>query len=490
VAYGSLLKSRRQQLHARVGSVLQERFHDTIVKQPELLAHHFSEAGLTEEAISWWRQAGEQARERSANLEAIAHLTRGLALLDGLPDETRRAEQEFDFQLALGGPLTLIKGYAAPEVERTHLRARELGERLDKSGELFPVLRGLWHCYFLRGQLRRVVELAERLIAVADQDGEPFRRATARRALGSTLFYFGRFSESCEWLEEGIALDDTAVMGDQRARILLHTEQPGIICRLYLAWAKWLLGYPDSAMVHIETALTQSRKLSHAYSVTFALTFAALVHILRREFDQARRQADAAIAVAREHSFAQYVAFGTICRGFALVHLGEHEDGLATLDAGIAGWRDTGSVLIDTMWFALRAEALVAAGQNEAASVALDRGAEVATTNDETFYASELARLRGEIRLRQAHNAKAQRWLHRSLDLARRQGARSLELRAATSLARLWRDQGRCAEAQALLAPIYGWFTEGLDTADLSQARTLLAELGERLERDARAHHA
>ena len=132
VAYGSLLRSPRQQLHARVGSVLQERFHDTIVKQPELLAHHFSEAGLTEEAISWWRQAGEQARERSANLEAIAHLTRGLALLDGLPDETRRAEQEFDFQLALGGPLTLIKGYAAPEVERTHLRARELGERLDK----------------------------------------------------------------------------------------------------------------------------------------------------------------------------------------------------------------------------------------------------------------------------------------------------------------------------------------------------------------------
>jgi class 3 adenylate cyclase/predicted ATPase len=477
-AYSTLLRSARQQLHTRIAKTLEERFPETADTQPELVAHHFAEAGRAEQAIAYWRRAGKRASERSAHVEAVAHLSKGLALIETLPDTSQRAEAELKLQLEIGGPLISTQGYAAAEVERTYLRARELCERLGCSSELFPALRGLWHCYIVRGQLPRAYDLAEQLVALAEEQGEPLRRALAARALGSTLFFFGRFNDAREQLDQGITFDEAAAaMGDRRTHILLYADVPGVVCRLHLSCTRWQHGFPDRALPMVDAALALSQSLSHSPSVAFSLNFAAIIHCWRREFDAARQQAEAAIAVARKYSFPQWLAMGTMCRGFALANLGQPQEGLMELHTGLAGWHGTGARLYDTMWLGFTAEAHTAAGQLDAAFTALDRATEIAATNAETFYQAELHRLRSVAHLGSGEPEEAKRWLSEAIALARSQGARSLELRAATSLARLWYTQGRRDEAHDLLAPIYGWFTEGFETLDLKEAAMLLGDL-------------
>jgi class 3 adenylate cyclase/predicted ATPase len=479
-AYTSLLKSRRQQLHARVAHVLQERFPDCVANQPELLARHFTEARLAEHAVIYWRRAGERAHRGSANVEAIAHLNKGLELVESLPKSPRQADEEFALRMAIAGPLIATRGYSAPEVEQTYSRAQELCEQLGRSAELFAVLRGLWNCYFVRGELRRGCDLAQRLVALADEQEDPLRRALARRALGSTLFFLGRFAEAREHLDQGIALDELAdASRDRHAEILLYAERPGVVCRLYLAWSLWCLGYPDRALAVIEAALALSQKLAHAHSLAFSLSFASVLHHWRREFRAAKERAEAAIAIASEHTLAQWLAMGTMSRGFALAGLGYRAEGIAQLEAGFAKWERIGARLANTKWLGFIAEAHVAAGAFDDASAALDRAAGANAATAEGLYQSELFRLRAAVSEKKCAYAEAEAWLRRSIDFARSQSAKSLELRAATSLARLWRDHGRRADARDLLAPVYGWFTEGFDTADLKDAKALLDELGE-----------
>jgi predicted ATPase len=258
---------------------------------------------------------------------------------------------------------------------------------------------------------------------------------------------------------------------------LLYAERPGLVCRLFLAWRQWLLGYPDRALAMIDAAVALGNGLSHAPSLAYALNFAAVLRYWRREFEAARRQAEAALAVAREHSIAQWLAFGTMGRGAALAHLGQHEEAMAELHAGFAAWHRTGARLCDSMWLGFTAEAHAAAGQFDAAFAALDRAAERATANAESFYRAELHRLRGAFHLQMGESAKAEHWLNEAIRLARGQVASSFELRASTSLARQWRDQDKRAEARELLAPIYSWFTEGFDTPDLREAKALLDAL-------------
>jgi class 3 adenylate cyclase/predicted ATPase len=478
-AYASLLKSRRQLLHASVGHVLQERFPDSVANQSELLAHHFTQAGLAAQAIPYWRRAGERARERSANVEAIAHFSEGLRLVATLPDTNERVAEELALQMAIGGALTAIKGYSAQEVERAYLRARELCEQLGRSSELFPVLRGLWNCCFTRGQLLRARDLAERIVGLADED-EPMRRALASRALGSTLFFLGRFGEARGHLDQAIAFDEAAAVSRNRhANILLYADSPGVIGRLHLSCIEWLLGFPDRALATLNAGLNLAQSLGHAQFLALALSFAAIVHQWRGEFEVARRRAETAIAVAREHRLAARLAIGTICRGAAIARLGQHEEGMAQLHAGFADWHGTGARLYDTMWLGFTAEAHAAADQFDAAFAALDCATETAATTAESVYQAELRRLRGMFHAARGESIAAQHWLTQAIKLARRQVARSLELRAATCLAGLWRDQGRYDEARGLLAPVYAGFTEGFDTADLQEAKALLNELAE-----------
>jgi tetratricopeptide (TPR) repeat protein len=380
-AYQSLLKSKRQQLHARIAEVLEQRLTGAGEAGPEVLAGHLTEAGLAERAIPYWRRAGELAAARSADAEAIAHLTRGLELFRTLPETLERLDEELALRLAIGGSLIASKGYAVLEVEQNYSRASALCDQLDRSTELFTVLRGLWNCFFVRGELKRAHDLAVRLVALAEQEITPVHRALARRALGTTLFFRGRFVDASREVDTGIAIDDSVGAWEDSAHLVLYTERAGVVCRLYSAWMLWLFGFPDRASERIETALALGQRLAHANSLAFALTWAGLLHNLRREFDTARRRAEAAIGIAREYGLAHWLTQAIICRGFALVGLGQQVDGMAQLRTGMAGWNERGCGLFGTQWLGFLGEAHLQAGNFDDALASLDRAAETTAAN-------------------------------------------------------------------------------------------------------------
>jgi predicted ATPase len=338
-------------------------------------------------------------------------------------------------------------------------------------------LRGLWQYYLVRGELRRAHDLSARLAALAQEEGVPIPRALARRARGTALFYLGRFADATAALDDGIAIDDTVAAWEDPAHLLLYTERAGVVCRLYSAWALWFLGFPDRALERVEAGLTLSQSLSHVYSLAFALNWAAVLHNLRREYAAAQGRAEAVIEITGKHRMPEWLANATLSRGCALVGLGQEEEGIVQLRAGLADWNVTGSHVQETQWLGIIAEAHLQAGQFDDALTALDRGVATAAETGECHYQAELHRLRGLLLAKRGEAAGAASWLHRAIDTARSQEAKSLELRAATSLARLWAGEGRRAEARDLLAPIYGWFTEGFDTLDLIDAKALLHEL-------------
>ena len=477
-AYQSLLKSKRQHLHARIAEALEQRFSDLGETQPEVLAQHLTEAGLAERAILYWRRAGELAAGRSANVEAIAHLSKGLELVRTLPHAAEQLDEELALRLAVGGPLLATKGYAAPEVEETYSRAWALCDQLARSAELFAVLRGLWNCYLVRGEYQRADELAEHLVELAEEQGAPLHQALARRARGTTLFFLGRFADAKASLEEGIAIDDAvAAWEEHRADLLLHTERAAVACRLYAAEALWFLGFPDHARELIESGLALAQRLAHFNSLAFALTWAAMLSNLRREFAVAQARAETAIEIASKHRMSAWFGHASVCRGFALASLGQQTEGIAQIQSGLAAWHVTGARLLDTQWLGFLGEAHLRAGQFADALAALDRATATAEATGEFHYLSELYRLRGLVLAETAAATETASWLQQAIDTARSQQAKSLELRAATSLARFWRDQGKRAPAHDLLAPIYGWFTEGFDTQDLKDAKALLDEL-------------
>jgi class 3 adenylate cyclase/predicted ATPase len=477
-AYQSLLMSKRHQLHARIAEALEGQFPDTAETQPELLAQHFTDAGLAARAIPYWRRAGELAAARSANVEAIAHLSKGLELVGTLPETPEQLDEELALRLAIGGPLIATKGNAAPEVERTYSRAWALCEQLGRSDELFPVLRGLWTNHLVRGEFRRAHDLAERLVVLADEERALLRRAHACRALGSTLFFIGRLADAFQQFGRGIKLDGAVEdLGQHRAHALLHGEHPGVFCRMYQAWALWHLGYPDQALEMVNSALDLSHRLAQPHSTAFAPSFAAVLHNWRGEFAVARMRAEMAIEVARTHRMSALFGHATVCRGFALVGLGQQTEGIAQIRTGLADWNATGARLTETHWLGFIAEAHIRAGQFDDAITALDRAAETAAVTGECHYQAELDRLRGVVLAQTGERTEAASWFQQAIDTARRQQAKSLELRGTTSLGRLWVEQGERQKARDLLAPIYGWFTEGFDTADLKDAKALLDEL-------------
>jgi class 3 adenylate cyclase/predicted ATPase len=476
-AYQSLLKSKRQQLHARIAHVLEQHLVEAGETAPEVLAHHLTYAGLPARAISYWREAGELAAARSANLEAITHLSKGLELVGNLPDAPEHLNEELALRIAIGGPLIATQGHAAREVERTYSRAWALCDQLGRSAELFPVLRGLWNHHMVRGELLRAHDLSARLVALAEEQRTAVCRALALRARGTTLVLLGRFAEAETALREGIAVDDAAADWENPAHLLLYTERAGLVCRLHSAWTCWFLGFPDRALESLEAGLALGRRLGHVHGLAFALIWAALIRNLRREAPDARERAEAAIQIASEHRLPQWLALAKICRGYALVGLGRRMEGIAQLQTGLADWNATGARVLETQWLGFTADACAQAGRFDEALAALDQASASAATNAECHYQAELDRLRAVVLAAIGEKAEVTGWLQQAIDTARGQQAKSLELRAATSLAGLWRDQGKRAQAHALLAPVYDWFTEGFDTADLKDAKALLDEL-------------
>jgi predicted ATPase len=471
-----LLKSTRQRYHQRIAQVLEARFPEAVETQPEWLAHHYTEAGLPAQAIPYWQRAGQRAVEGSANLEAIQHLTKGLELLQTLPETPERAQHELTLQLALGAPLLMIKGHTAAEVEQTYTRAYELCQQVGDSPQRFSALVGLWRFYISQAKLRTAREVAEQGFLLAQRMQDPVLLQEAHLMLGSVLFYLGDLVSARAHLEQGIALYDPQ---QNRSLAFSGGTDPGVACLSWMAWTQWMLGYPDQGLARSREALSLAQELSHAYSHGFALHFAALFHYSCREVQLVRERTEAAIALSREQGFVRWLGGGMIMRGWALAEQGAVEEGIAQLRQGLSIWRDMGGELGLPHFFAMLADACGKRGQTEEVLCLLDEALAAGNRNEERRYEAELYRLKGEILLQQAipDEQQAETCFRHALDLARHQQAKSLELRAVMSLSRLWQRQGKRDAAHWLLTEIYHWFTEGLDTPDLQAARALLDAL-------------
>jgi predicted ATPase len=476
VAYQSLLRSTRQQVHQRIAQVLEAQFPEMVETQPELLAHHYTEAGMATEAVRFWQQAGQRASARSAHLEAIAHFTKGLDLLRTLPEMSERAERELTLTIALGGSLMATKGFGAPEVGQVYGRARDLCQRMGETPQIFPALWGLLRFFTTKGEFQTARALGEQILRLAQHTQDSAALIAAHRELGAFFFFLGELEPARHHFEQGIALYDRQ---QHRASISLYAQDLGTSCLYYASWALWWLGYPDQALQRSREARALADELSHPFTVTWALLFAAEVHQYRREFDTTEELAQAALALATEQQFAQVRAAGMIIGGWAQALQGQTEVGLAEMRQGIDAWRASGTRVMVSHHLALLAEAYGHAGHiEEGLNVLVEALDEVNQTGQRSNEA-EIHCLRGELLLQQAtpDHRQAEACFQQALNVARNQHAKSFELRAATSLARLWQSQDKRQEAYDLLAPVYNWFTEGFDTADLQEAKALLDEL-------------
>jgi predicted ATPase len=477
-AYQSLLRSTRQQYHQRIAQVLVEHFPDTAETQPELLAHHYTEAGLGAQAIPYWQRAGRRASERSAYVEAIAHLTNGLKLLESLPDTPDRTRQELDLQMTLAPALIATKGYTALEVGRAYARARELCQQLGDTMQLFAALRGLRAFSFVRGEYQRARELEEQCLRLAQRVQDPALLLGAHRGLGATLLMWGELTTAQAHFEQGIALYDPQ---QHSTPAVVYYQNQGVDCLRYAARTLWLLGYPDQALQRIHEAVTLARMLAHPLSLALALCHMASVRHARREAPETQEWAEAAIALSREQGFAYWLAGARALWGWARAKQGEPELGITQMRQSLAAMQALGSEQARPYSLAYLAEVYLDMGQAEEGLGVLAEALALVDKNGERWWEAELHRLQGELLLVQAGERQqvpeAEACFQQALDVACRQQAKSLELRAATSLSRLWQRHGKRAEARDLLAPVYGWFTEGFDTADLQEARTLLEAL-------------
>ena len=476
VAYESLLTTRRQALHAAAGQALEMLYAPRLEDAYERLAYHYARTDNVAKAVAYLTRVAEKAARHSAHVEAISHLTQALELLQRLPATPERNQQELPLHLALGASLIATKGYAAPEVEQTYAHARQLCQHLDDPQQLFPVLHGLRNYYNARAEYQTARALGEQLLTLAQQAQDPTLLLVAHRALGVTLFYLGVVATAHTHCVQGMALYDPQ---QHRAAAFLHGEDAGVICRSYAAWTLWYLGYPTQGLARNDEAVTLAQQSTNPYSLAYAMSWAAVFHQYCREGRAAQERAEAAISLATEQGFPLWRAAGSILRGWALAQQGQAREGSEQIRQGLLAFRATGSELLRPYWLALLAEAYGAMGQAAAGLPALAEALTLVDATGECWYEPELHRLKGALLLQQSadHQAAAQACFQHALDVARALQAKSLELRAATSLARLWQQQGQRHAARRLLSDVYTWFTEGFDMADVQEARVLLEEL-------------
>ncbi|MFQ5937306.1 MAG: AAA family ATPase, partial [Acidiferrobacterales bacterium] len=469
-AYESLLKGQRQQYHQRVARVLEEQFLETAESEPEVVARHYTEAQLSEKAIEYWYKAGQRVSERFANVEAIAHLSRGLELIDGLPQTPERAKQELALNLALGPALMAIQGYAAPEVAPVYVRARELCQQVGMPSQLFAATWGLWLYSQQAGQLKKARGLAEEVLALAERQNHPAWRVQAHHAAWATFYRLAEFPACRQHAEQGIALYN---VDEHRHHAYLYGgHDPGVCGRSHASAVLWCLGYPAKALDNAQDGLALGQRLLHPFSLADALIGGTRIHQFRREPHLVRERAEAMIELCTEHGFSQIRAWGTVTQGWALAAGGQVEAGIAEMQQGLAAMRATGAQAHAPYFFTLLAEGYGRAGRADEGLNTLVEALDLVEKTGERTWEAEIYRLKGELLLMRSRNNQheTEGCFNRAIDIAREHSAKSLELRAATSLSRLWHDQGRRAQARALLAPIYEWFTEGFDTADLKEA--------------------
>ncbi len=425
--------------------------------------------------MPYLRDAAQNALQRSAHQEAILHLRTGLDLLPALPDSPVRQQHELALRTALGPALIATQGYANPEVEHMYTRARELCESMGETSAYFPVLWGLWIFYNNRGSFDTARELADQLLRFARQARDDTLLLQAYHALGNTLFWCGEFQAAQNIMDQGIALYNAEQHRGQALRYGGH--DPAVCCLGHGAVALWMRGYPDRALQQSHDAVALAQSLSDPSSLVHALGLATRVHVLRLERANVLERAEATLAIAKDHGFTQPLATAMVRRGWVWVDRGRTAEGLDQIRQGGNMVRNIGAANVLPLFLANLSEACAQAGQLEDALTAVNEALDVTRCYGVRDYEAELYRLKGDYLLRLDPETEAGRYFRCALDTAQRQHAKSWELRAATSLSRLWQTQGRRDEARDLLAGVYGWFTEGFDTADLQDAKALLDTL-------------
>jgi class 3 adenylate cyclase/tetratricopeptide (TPR) repeat protein len=472
-AYASLLRGRRQQLHTRIAQALEQQFGEIAEHEPEVVAQHYTGAGLAEHAIGYWQRAGERANDRSANDEAASHLRTALDLITRLPAGPDRQQREIAALTVLGRVLTAKSGYGNPEVEQVYSRARRLCEAVPEDANIFPVLLGSAIYSAVRAELVAGLELSERLLELARQKNDPLWMVEAHYARGIMHSWRGDFKEAREHLE--LAARDYRPER-HRAHLALYGQDPGPICLCRGAAVLWHVGYPDQALARMEDALGLVEELAHPFSRAYVLTWTAALRILRREVAEAAVWIDRALMFATEQAYPFWTAWATAQRGWLSAQQGQSDQAIAQLEDGLSQMRAVGTEVTQASVMGWMGEALASLGRTSDALRLIEQALDKVDRNRERWGEAELLRLRGVVLLA-ADTRAAESSCRQAIERSRQQDAKSWELRAAISLAHLWRDQGRRAEACDLLAPIYGWFTEGFDTADLQDAKALLDEL-------------
>jgi predicted ATPase len=477
-AYHSLPEHARRSLHSSIARLLEERSPDEAANAPELLAQHHAAAGHVRPAVAYCLRAGKRAVEQCAHGEAIALFSKGLGLLDTLPAGSEQASQRVELLAALARVLTVTEGNAAPEAKQACDLARTLCPRVGDSPELFPALRGMWDYYNTRGELEAACELAGQCHELAASAQDPCLLAEARFCLGVSSLFTGQLVEARDRLSLSVLRREAA----PRAVVPRAELTPRIIALTHLAQVLWLCGYPEQAIRVSQEAAEAARAEGHPFSLTYALVGLSWMSQFLRDADGTRALATDAITAATEEGLPAFLAMATILREWTSIagDAAERAAAAAAMRAALEDYRATGVEIARPYLLALLAEVSEAAAERDAALAALAEAAEVARSTGELWYEAEIRRQEGELLLRQSvtNRRLASACFCQAIAVAQQQGNRSLELRATMSLARLWSDLGRRAQARDLLAPAYAWFKEGLDTADLKDARALLDQLG------------
>jgi predicted ATPase len=482
-AYGTLLRDPRRALHARIAEILESQFAEIAESQPELLARHCTEAGLIEKAAGLWGKAGQRSVERSALMEAIEQLTRALNQIETLPATPGLRRELIKLQVALITPLIHTKGHAAPETKAAEERARLLIEQAEALGEppedpllLFSVLYGFCVANYVAFQGDALHDLAAQFLALAEKQKAPVPLSVGHRLMGVALTTTGRIAEGRAHYDRALALYDPAVHRSLTTRFGQDTRVTNLTLR---SWASWWLGYPETALAGARQAVSYAKEIEEAASSMYALCCTAMTQTYCGNYATAHAQCDEVDALADQKGALFWKAYGALYQGCISALTGKPSDAIQMLTSGIAEWRSAGATLFMPLWLSYLAKAHAEIGQFDESQRCISEAFVAIEATRETCYAAEINRMAGEIALSspEPDAAKAEAYFERALAIAREQQARSWELRAAKSLARLWRCQGKPQQARELLAPIYGWFTEGFDTLDLKEAKALLEEL-------------
>jgi class 3 adenylate cyclase/predicted ATPase len=483
-AYGTLLREPRRALHARIVETLESQFTEIAENQPELLAHHCTEAGLVEKAAMLWAKAGQRSLARSALMEAVEQFTRALAQIATLRGTPALRREEIKLQVALITPLIHVKGWAAPETKATAERARLLIEQAEALGEpaedpllLFSVLYEIWAANFVAFNGDAMRSLAGQFVTLAEKQGATVPLMIGHRLMGTSLLVTGGIAESRAHFDQAIALYDPVA---HRALATRFSQDHRVSVLPYRAFALWALGYPEAALADAERAISDARAIGQAATLMYALVNTSFyIHVTCGNYATANMHLDELVTLADEKGAFFWKAIGMAQRGCVMALTGKASDAVHVLTSGITASRSTGATLWMPLYLSCLARAHFDLGKFDDAWRCIGEAMTAVETTKERWFEAEANRIAGEIALRspEPDATKARDYFERALAVARQQQAKSWELRASMSLARLWRDQGKVPQARELLAPVYGWFTEGFDTLDLKEAKALLEEL-------------